>query len=734
MKKLILLTFFLLVLLQGNLFAQENLLWEKHFGCSNATNLFTNITAVSDGIVAVGVSDNFDSPDWGGITGKGFMDAIIVKFDNNGNTVWKNNFGGIYRDDFFAVAVVPDGIVTVGISFENSFGTGDWEEVQGKGNSQFETDAIIVKYNNYGNVVWKKNFGSSCGDAFWGVTAVSDGIVAVGCVGSNSQVPTSYCPNGYANGDWEDVQPKGLANAIIVKYDNEGNVVWKKIFGGSYADQFISVTAVSDGIVAVGYSWAASFGTGDWEDVEAKGDGIDAIIVKYDNDGNVMWKKNYGGDRVSQFYSVTAVSDGIVAVGDSWYIVPGVTESAIVVKFDNDGNVVWEDFYAGLYVDNIAYSVKTLQGTNEVFVVGSSGGDYRGSHYIQQTLFRKYDNAGKVEWKLDDHRQRMNCHSAATVTDGFVVAGLSSYGYCKTAYIAKYANPDDTSYQISGTILREEQTALSSGIVLLYEVQSAPPYTLYDAVPIEEDGTYLFTEIPAGNYIIKAIATSAENLLPTYYESVELWEDATVITLSETSLVEMNITMISIGKSPQGSSGIEGEVVGDDGEKSRKLPKEGVDIYLRTFQDDEWITVFTTNSNEQGLFAFEDLPEGKYNAIVDIPGLPMLNIPTINLNDETVKIKFEITETGIVTIIENVGITSLTKDKIRIYPNPTTGELQIESGQLKVENVEIFDIYGKKILSNFNINLIDISELQAGLYFVKVFTTQGNIVKKVVKL
>jgi hypothetical protein len=29
---------------------------------------------------------------------------------------------------------------------------------------------------------------------------------------------------------------------------------------------------------------------------------------------------------------------------------------------------------------------------------------------------------------------------------------------------------------------------------------------------------------------------------------------------------------------------------------------------------------------------------------------------------------------------------------------------------------------------------IDISELQAGIYFVKVFTTQGEIVKKVVKL
>ena len=45
---------------------------------------------------------------------------------------------------------------------------------------------------------------------------------------------------------------------------------------------------------------------------------------------------------------------------------------------------------------------------------------------------------------------------------------------------------------------------------------------------------------------------------------------------------------------------------------------------------------------------------------------------------------------------DEVGILENPLAKIGIYPNPTTGELRIESGVLRVEVIEIFDISGKK--------------------------------------
>jgi uncharacterized protein (TIGR02145 family) len=92
--------------------------------------------------VAVGYSFAFGTGDWAGITGKGESDAIIVKYDNAGNVVWKKNFGGSSADSFDAVATVSDGVATVGYSAANSFGNGDWTDVTGNGNN----DAIIIKH------------------------------------------------------------------------------------------------------------------------------------------------------------------------------------------------------------------------------------------------------------------------------------------------------------------------------------------------------------------------------------------------------------------------------------------------------------------------------------------------------------------------------------------------------------------------------------------------------------
>jgi hypothetical protein len=77
-------------------------------------------------------------------------------------------------------------------------------------------------------------------------------------------------------------------------------------------------------------------------------------------------------------------------------------------------------------------------------------------------------------------------------------------------------------------------------------------------------------------------------------------------------------------------------------------------------------------------------------------------------------------------------------EKITLVPNPTTGELRIENGELRIESVEVFDVYGKKHLtvlqsSGLTVSKFDISNLSAGIYFVKIITETGSVVKKVVK-
>jgi hypothetical protein len=93
----------------------------------------------------------------------------------------------------------------------------------------------------------------------------------------------------------------------------------------------------------------------------------------------------------------------------------------------------------------------------------------------------------------------------------------------------------------------------------------------------------------------------------------------------------------------------------------------------------------------------------------------------------------------VIVSYENVrplGIVSHTLNNlVRVYPNPTAGELRIESGELKIENVAIYDISGKiQKTENWETkNTIDISYLPAGVYFLRITTEQGEVVRKVLK-
>jgi len=83
-------------------------------------------------------------------------------------------------------------------------------------------------------------------------------------------------------------------------------------------------------------------------------------------------------------------------------------------------------------------------------------------------------------------------------------------------------------------------------------------------------------------------------------------------------------------------------------------------------------------------------------------------------------------------VLDENGIKDILTNSIIIFPNPTKGELRIESGDLKIESVEIYDISGKKILHSTETTL-NISQISTGTYFVKLKTDKGELTKKVIK-
>ena len=71
-------------------------------------------------------------------------------------------------------------------------------------------------------------------------------------------------------------------------------------------------------------------------------------------------------------------------------------------------------------------------------------------------------------------------------------------------------------------------------------------------------------------------------------------------------------------------------------------------------------------------------------------------------------------------------------NEVNIYPNPASDFLTIES-TLKVENVSVYDISGKKINVAFTNNKVDVRNLPAGNYMINIETKEGKTTKKFIK-
>ncbi len=81
-----------------------------------------------------------------------------------------------------------------------------------------------------------------------------------------------------------------------------------------------------------------------------------------------------------------------------------------------------------------------------------------------------------------------------------------------------------------------------------------------------------------------------------------------------------------------------------------------------------------------------------------------------------------------------LGLTTFELANITVFPNPVSETLLISAENTQIETFSVFTITGQKILEQQNIdNTIDVSVLPQGIYFLQVFATEGNAIKKFIK-
>ena len=125
------------------------------------------------------------------------------------------------------------------------------------------------------------------------------------------------------------------ARGYIVKVMTNGAVAWQRIWNGPTivggADW--SVAAAADGSVYLA-------GT-------TSDNGVDAALVKFDSNGNLLWERTWGGVEADGANAVATHTDGSVYIVGRTTSFPTGSAGLFVVKFDASGTVVWQKVWDG---------------------------------------------------------------------------------------------------------------------------------------------------------------------------------------------------------------------------------------------------------------------------------------------------------------------------------------------------------------------------------------------------
>lgn len=299
--------------------------------------------------------------------------------------------------------------------------------------------------------------------------------------------------------------------------------------------------------------------------------------------------------------------------------------------------------------------------------------------------------------------------------------------------------------EISG-VINFQGAPISSGTVELIRKDGVLPgdLTVVDTFFVSTGGVYMFTNVPAGLYLVKAIGdTSLYNCAATYSVNTTQWDLADEWDITSNCSNDSQIVSIDLIELPvnSGIGTITGQLIEGGSGVFNKAPGDPLsDIDITVDQSPGGAIMDATITDINGYFTFNNLPVGTYTLHADIPGYGVTS-QTIDVNATTSSFDVVLCTIDSINMIDmcEINVTSVndfsSKNEIRIYPNPAKNSLTISFENNNSSTIQIVDITGKIVLTKKLIKTIerlDISSLQNGMYFIKIQSNEKDFVQKLI--
>jgi hypothetical protein len=331
-------------------------LWTRQFGTSGDDFPMAGPVATDDNAVYVagyvGGGTNGALP---GETSAGNYDVFVRKYDGEGNVLWTDQFGSPGVDNLDGLAAKGQRVVVVGQVIDSALpgqtSGGSW-------------DGFVRMYDDAGNHVWTRQVGGAGSEVYLGVALDRTGIYVSGFVSTGPDLA-------------------GDNDALLVKYDFDGNAIWTRTFGVVNVVDRVEGVAVKHGGVYVG-----GFTEGTLPGQTSAG-GQDNFVRKYDTNGNESWTRQFGtaGNDGASFRGVATDGRGVYITGNVAGALPGQTSAgnrdAFVRQYGHDGDELWTRQF-GTSADDRAIAV-AVGSSEDVYVSGRTSGAFPGFTYAGGT-------------------------------------------------------------------------------------------------------------------------------------------------------------------------------------------------------------------------------------------------------------------------------------------------------------------------------------------------------------
>lgn len=643
--------------------------------------------------------------------------VIILKYDQNGNQLWKQQVTGTFGTGSSSSMVV---------NFDERCFTDASGNIYAGASERFPSSSPgfnAIKISPAGDILWNIKFNN--GSQYYDVNGSrlnADGTFVL----TGSSAPSSN-------------------NTTTVAFDANGNVIWSNTVNGFSGTDVLFDTS---GKVYVLTTYSASAG-------------LDFVLLKYTATGTLIWTKFYdfGSAEIGRRMALTADNNLVLTgVGSQLTGMPYV--DWVTVKVDLNGNSLWTNRYNQHQNNDEMPWFIAADDLSNVYITGT-GGPYPGGSTLSylQMVTLKYTASGVEEW--------------AAVTDSTTATGLGiAIASDRSLFVAGQSmmtlihyldftgsDPCSVPVNLSLTALSNSSATIKWDAVAnayLYHVQ----YKTSGATSwnmISTDGIpFTLTNLLTGtsyDYRVEAICNSG----PTGYSAIQQFTtsgSAYCISMGLNATKEW-IDVVWLGGIFNGTGSNNGyadftnlttDLVQGSTNTITLSAGMGGGVYNETWRvwidynhDGDFIdqgekeVAFKSNAIGWTIKSFvvpNNAVEGVTRMRVSMKkGTPAQTPCEIfargEVEDYTVNILPSKMETEVV--MNNAAV----KPEIIVYPNPASNMLHVNLNNWNgMIQVSVFDITGKQIYFNKseagNTYEIYVAQWMPGIYFLRVTDGAGN--------